>query len=181
MRSDLSPPVRFTLRKPSLVSPDSEGGAVYSRPPLKPCTVYKRREALQYYFVFAGDFHGKEPMARVEIVAAVLTISDSASRGEREDGRDLPWSPSLKKLGARVAVSEILSDDRDLILPGSGVRRPRRGEFDSHTGGPDSLRGTTPRGYASSDRARGSRACGVDAVSELDETPLAPLRARCAA
>src|SRR5262245_9202800 len=54
-------------------------------------------------------------MARVEIVAAVITISDSASRGEREDRSGPALVTELEKLGARVAATEIISDDRALI------------------------------------------------------------------
>lgn len=52
---------------------------------------------------------------RVEIVAAVLTISDSASRGEREDRSGPAVVIELEKLGGRIAATEIVSDDRDLI------------------------------------------------------------------
>jgi molybdopterin adenylyltransferase len=54
-------------------------------------------------------------MARVEIVAAVLTISDSASRGEREDRSGPAVIAELEKLGGRIAATAIVSDDRDLI------------------------------------------------------------------
>jgi molybdenum cofactor synthesis domain-containing protein len=54
-------------------------------------------------------------MARVEIVAVVLTISDSASRGEREDRSGPAVVAELEKLGCRIAATEIVSDDRGLI------------------------------------------------------------------
>ena len=54
-------------------------------------------------------------MARVEIVAAVLTISDSASRGEREDRSGPAVIAEVEKLGGRIAAAEIVSDDLDLI------------------------------------------------------------------
>jgi molybdopterin adenylyltransferase len=54
-------------------------------------------------------------MARVEIVAVVLTISDSASRGERQDRSGPAVVAELEKLGCRIAATEIVSDDRDLI------------------------------------------------------------------
>jgi molybdopterin adenylyltransferase len=54
-------------------------------------------------------------MARVEIVAVVLTISDSASRGEREDRSGPAVVAELEKLGCRIAATEIVSDDRDII------------------------------------------------------------------
>src|SRR6185436_13246719 len=52
---------------------------------------------------------------RVEIVAAVLTISDSASRGERLDRSGPAVVAEIEKLGGRVAAKEILPDDGDLI------------------------------------------------------------------
>src|SRR5947207_1713776 len=54
-------------------------------------------------------------MARVEIAVAVLTISDSASRGEREDRSGPAVVAELEKLGCHIAVTEILPDDLDLI------------------------------------------------------------------
>src|SRR5262249_54736685 len=54
-------------------------------------------------------------MAKVEIVAAVLTISDSAARGDREDKSGPAVVAELEKLGARIAATEILSDDRETI------------------------------------------------------------------
>lgn len=54
-------------------------------------------------------------MAKVEIVAVVLTISDKASRGEREDKSGPAVVAELEKLGARIFATEILSDDRELI------------------------------------------------------------------
>jgi molybdopterin adenylyltransferase len=54
-------------------------------------------------------------MGRVEIVAAVLTISDSASRGEREDKSGPAVVAELEKLGCRIAATEIISDDREII------------------------------------------------------------------
>jgi molybdopterin adenylyltransferase len=54
-------------------------------------------------------------MAKVEIVAVVLTISDSAARGEREDRSCPAVVAELEKLGARIAATEIISDDRDGI------------------------------------------------------------------
>jgi len=54
-------------------------------------------------------------MARVEILAVVLTISDSASRGEREDTSGPAVVAELEKIGGKIAATEIVSDDRDLI------------------------------------------------------------------
>ena len=58
-------------------------------------------------------------MARVEIVAVVLTISDSASRGEREENPARRSLPNLKSSARAFAATEILSDDRDGSPPGS--------------------------------------------------------------
>ncbi|HKQ07408.1 MAG TPA: MogA/MoaB family molybdenum cofactor biosynthesis protein [Blastocatellia bacterium] len=54
-------------------------------------------------------------MAKVEIVAVVVTISDSAARGEREDRSGPAVVAELEKLGARIAATEIISDDREVI------------------------------------------------------------------
>ena len=54
-------------------------------------------------------------MAKVEIVAVVLTVSDSASRGEREDKSGPAVVAELEKLGCRIAATEIISDDREII------------------------------------------------------------------
>jgi len=52
---------------------------------------------------------------RVKINAVALTISDSASRGEREDKSGPALVEELKELGAEIVATEIISDDRDLI------------------------------------------------------------------
>src|SRR5215470_6136808 len=49
------------------------------------------------------------------IKAAVLTISDSASRGEREDLSGPAVVSELRSLGAEVVATEILPDDRERI------------------------------------------------------------------
>ena len=54
-------------------------------------------------------------MAKVEIIAVVLTISDKASRGEREDQSGPAVVAEIEKLGGAIAATEILSDDRELI------------------------------------------------------------------
>ena len=54
-------------------------------------------------------------MAKVDIVAVVLTISDSAARGEREDKSGPAVVAELEKLGGRIVATEILADDRELI------------------------------------------------------------------
>src|ERR1051325_11255181 len=54
-------------------------------------------------------------MAKVEIVAVVLTISDSAARGDREDKSGPAVVAELEKLGGRIYATEIISDDREAI------------------------------------------------------------------
>lgn len=54
-------------------------------------------------------------MARVEIVAVVLTISDSRSRGEKKDESGPALVAELEKLGCHIAATEIIADDRGAI------------------------------------------------------------------
>jgi molybdenum cofactor synthesis domain-containing protein len=49
------------------------------------------------------------------IEAVVLTISDSASRGEREDLSGPAVVSELQSLGARIVATEILPDEREAI------------------------------------------------------------------
>jgi molybdopterin adenylyltransferase len=46
---------------------------------------------------------------------AILTVSDSVSRGEREDRSGAALRARCEELGWNVAVSEIVADDRDAI------------------------------------------------------------------
>ena len=50
-------------------------------------------------------------MPRVKIVAAVLTISDSIYRGEREDKPGAAVRAELEKLGCLIAASEVIPAD----------------------------------------------------------------------
>ena len=52
---------------------------------------------------------------RVKITAAVITVSDSCSRGEREDTSGPAVRAEVEKLGGEVVAQEIISDDRDQI------------------------------------------------------------------
>ena len=121
-------------------------------------------------------------MARVEIVAAVLTISDSASRGEREDRSGPAVVTELEKLGARVAVSEILSDDRDLI---SARLREYADRGDVNliltTGGTGfAPRDNTPEATRAVIEREAPGLAELMRLRSLDETPLASLsRAVC--
>jgi molybdenum cofactor synthesis domain-containing protein len=49
----------------------------------------------------------------MEIRAAVITVSDACSRGERVDESGEALVQSLSELGAEIVVREILSDDLD--------------------------------------------------------------------
>jgi molybdenum cofactor synthesis domain-containing protein len=121
-------------------------------------------------------------MARVEIVAAVLTISDSASRGEREDRSGPAVVTELEKLGARVAVSEILADDRDLI---SATLRQYADRGDVNliltTGGTGfAPRDNTPEATRAVIEREAPGLAELMRLRSLDETPLASLsRAVC--
>ena len=54
-------------------------------------------------------------MAVIEIIAAVLTISDSAYKKEREDKSGPAVVAELVARGAKVLEQEILSDDPEMI------------------------------------------------------------------
>lgn len=49
----------------------------------------------------------------VQIRAAVITVSDACSRGEREDASGAALMQLLSKLGAEIVATKILSDDPD--------------------------------------------------------------------
>jgi molybdenum cofactor synthesis domain-containing protein len=121
-------------------------------------------------------------MARVEIVAAVLTISDSASRGEREDRSGPAVIAELEKLGGRVAVAEIVPDDVDLIAT---KLREYAGREDVNliltTGGTGfAPRDNTPEATRSVIEREAPGLAELMRFRSLDETPLAPLsRAVC--
>ncbi len=51
----------------------------------------------------------------MKIHAVVLTISDSAARGEREDLSGPALVEELKALGAEIIAAEVLPDDRPMI------------------------------------------------------------------
>jgi molybdopterin adenylyltransferase len=116
-------------------------------------------------------------MARVEIVAAVLTISDSASRGEREDRSGPAVVAELEKLGCRIAFTEILSDDRDSI---SAKLREYADRGDVNliltTGGTGfAPRDNTPEATRSVIEREAPGLAELMRLRSLDETPLAPL------
>lgn len=121
-------------------------------------------------------------MARVEIVAAVLTISDSTSRGEREDRSGPAVVAELEKLGCRIAATEVLSDDRDLI---SARLREYCDRGDVNlvltTGGTGfAPRDNTPEATRSVIEREAPGLAELMRLRSLDETPLASLsRAVC--
>lgn len=121
-------------------------------------------------------------MARVEIVAVVLTISDSTSRGEREDRSGPAVVGELEKLGCRVAATEVLPDDRDLI---SQKLRDYADRADVNliltTGGTGfAPRDNTPEATRAVIEREAPGLAELMRFRSLDETPLAPLsRAVC--
>ena len=121
-------------------------------------------------------------MARVEIVAVVLTVSDSASQGEREDRSGPAVVAELEKLGCRIAATEIVSDDRDLI---STKLREYAGRAEVNliltTGGTGfAPRDNTPEATRAVIEREAPGLAELMRLRSLDETPLASLsRAVC--
>ena len=121
-------------------------------------------------------------MARVEIVVAVLTISDSASRGEREDRSGPAVVAEVEKLGGRVVAKVILPDDGDLIS--AKLREyADAGEINLilTTGGTGfAPRDNTPEATRAVIEKEAPGLAELMRFKSLDETPLAPLsRAVC--
>jgi molybdopterin adenylyltransferase len=121
-------------------------------------------------------------MAKVEIIAAVLTISDSAARGEREDKSGPAVVAELEKLGARVAATEILADDRETIA--ARLRHyADAGEINliCTTGGTGfAPRDNTPEATRDVIEKEAPGLAELMRLRSLDATPLAPLsRAVC--
>jgi molybdopterin adenylyltransferase len=121
-------------------------------------------------------------MARVEIAAVVLTISDSASRGEREDKSGPAVVVELEKLGCRIAATEIISDDKELIA--SRLKQyADSGDVNiiCTTGGTGfSPRDNTPEATRSVIEREAPGLAELMRLRSLDATPLAPLsRAVC--
>jgi molybdenum cofactor synthesis domain-containing protein len=119
---------------------------------------------------------------RVQIVAAVITISDSASRGERVDQSGPAVVAELEKLGARVAGTEIVSDDREVIAA--------RLKHYADVGGVSLICTTGGTGFAPRDNTPEATRDVIEREApglaelmrfkSLDSTPLAPLsRAVC--
>jgi len=116
------------------------------------------------------------------MVAVVLTVSDSASRGEREDRSGPSVVAELEKLGCRIAATEIVSDDRDMIS--SKLREyADRSEVNLilTTGGTGfAPRDNTPEATRDVIEREAPGLAELMRLRSLDETPLAPLsRAVC--
>src|SRR4029079_12126884 len=122
------------------------------------------------------------PMPKVEIAAVVLTISDSASRGEREDRSGPAVVAELEKLGSTIVATEILPDDPDLI---SSKLREYSDREDVNliftTGGTRfAPRDHTPEATRSVIEREAPGLAELMRLRSLDETPLASLsRAVC--
>jgi molybdenum cofactor synthesis domain-containing protein len=121
-------------------------------------------------------------MAKVEIIAAVLTISDSAARGEREDKSGPAVVAELEKLGARIAATEIIADDRESIA--ARLRHyADAGEVNliCTTGGTGfAPRDNTPEATRDVIEKEAPGLAELMRLRSLDATPLAPLsRAVC--
>jgi molybdenum cofactor synthesis domain-containing protein len=119
---------------------------------------------------------------RVKIAAVVMTISDSASRGEREDKSGPAVVGELEKLGCRVVATEIISDDRQLIA--SRLREyADRGDVNliCTTGGTGfAPRDNTPEATRDVIEREAPGLAELMRLRSLDSTPLAPLsRAVC--
>jgi len=121
-------------------------------------------------------------MAKVEIVAVVLTVSDSASRGEREDKSGPAVVAELEKLGCRIAATEIVSDDGELIAARLVEYADKGGvSLICTTGGTGfSPRDNTPEATRSVIEREAPGLAELMRLRSLDATPLAPLsRAVC--
>ncbi len=121
-------------------------------------------------------------MARVEVRAVVLTISDKASRGEREDQSGPAVVGELEKLGCRIVATEIISDDAELIS--SRLRHHAdKGDVDliCTTGGTGfAPRDNTPEATRAVIEREAPGLAELMRLKSLDSTPLAALsRAVC--
>jgi molybdenum cofactor synthesis domain-containing protein len=121
-------------------------------------------------------------MAKVEIVAVVITISDSTARQEREDKSGPAVVTELEKLGCRIAATEIISDDTELIAA--------RLREHADSGQINLICTTGGTGFAPRDNTPEATRQVIDReapglaelmrLRSLDQTPLAPLsRAVC--
>src|SRR6185369_6439306 len=121
-------------------------------------------------------------MSSVQIVVAILTISDSASRGEREDRSGPAVAAEVEKLGGQVTAIEVIPDELDLIS--TRLREIcDRGEINLilTTGGTGfAPRDNTPEATRAVIEKEAPGLAELMRFRSLDETPLAPLsRAVC--
>ncbi len=119
---------------------------------------------------------------RVSMKAVVLTISDSAARGAREDQSGPIVIAELEKLGGEIVATEILSDDRELIA--------ERLRAYADSGAVNLIFTTGGTGFAPRDNTPEATRAVIEReapglaelmrLKSLDSTPLAPLsRAVC--
>lgn len=73
-------------------------------------------------------------MAELLYTAAVITISDSCARGEREDASGAAVAQLLKKLKFAVHVQEVIPDEF-VQIQNTLIRRAREVQFIATTGG----------------------------------------------
>ncbi len=119
---------------------------------------------------------------RVSMKAVVLTISDSAARGEREDQSGPVVVAELEKLGGEVVATEILADDREAIA--ERLRAHADGgqvNLIFTTGGTGfAPRDNTPEATRAVIEREAPGLAELMRLKSLDSTPLAPLsRAVC--
>jgi molybdopterin adenylyltransferase len=121
-------------------------------------------------------------MARVEIVAALLTISDSTYQGERKDEAGPAVGAELEKLGCRIAVSESIPSDLGRITS-SLLHYCDRGDINliCTIGGTGfAPRDHTPEATRAIIEREAPGLAELMRLKSLDSTPLAPLsRAIC--
>jgi molybdopterin adenylyltransferase len=116
------------------------------------------------------------------ITAAVLTISDSCARGEREDRSGPALAAALREWGARVLVEEVLPDERERVA--SRLRElADTGDVQlvATTGGTGfAPRDTTPEATRDVIEREAPGLAELMRSRSLEKTPLAPLsRAVC--
>jgi len=75
-----------------------------------------------------------EPIATPELTAAVVTVSDSCARGQREDRSGPAVVEMLKNLGFSITVREVVSDDA-IQIQNLLIRLAREVRFIATTGG----------------------------------------------
>ncbi|HKV41161.1 MAG TPA: MogA/MoaB family molybdenum cofactor biosynthesis protein [Blastocatellia bacterium] len=121
-------------------------------------------------------------MARVEINVAILTISDLASAGQREDTSGPAVAEELQKLGWNIVAREIIPDDRDTISDRLRYHADR-GDVNliCTTGGTGfAPRDNTPEATKAVLERDAPGLAELMRLKSLDSTPLAPLsRAVC--